>query len=519
MKGNLAARERLMALLFFFLASCLAVCAGCGNNSTPTSAKVLARVEVKSTLQDVKLPVYAELEDADENYYVLVIATMDELERAGVSFRVIDQYLPGTDYLLAESESEADYAEAAKAVKVLYNDGRWIIVRYTHYADEILADIGFDLKFMREKPIDIPTMETTNGKGLYKTGGLGAKATSLSKSSTVQDMMAKITIKDVRTYISGLSGESPVEVSDQSYTLTTRDTESGEPVKMATQYIYEELRDMNGMRASFHQWDKEDYKGRNVVGELSGTGNPEDVIILIAHLDSISDDAAGAAPGADDNASGCAALLSIAKAMSGKSFNRTIRFVFTTGEEQGTLGSQAYVESLKGENIVAVLNLDMIAYNTQDPVPTQRVKVRNVKNVYGNKDDMVIATLYKNVVDTYGLNECLNVIITPDGDVNGDQSSFWDEDIAAIWVIEDDYGNFNESNMHSAKDTLKTLNISYCLAQVQATLGTTAHLAGLVVESSESLLWQDRKHVHWGLLDILHRSFTMRYSEEYSHFA
>jgi len=508
------ARERLMALLFLSLALCLTVCAGCGNDSAPIPAKVLARVEVKSTLQDVKLPVYAELEDANENYFVLVIATMDELRRAGVSYRVVDQYLPGTDYLLGESESEEDYAEAAKAVKVLYNDGRWIIVRYTHNADEILADIGFDLKFMSEMAIDIPTMENSKGKVLYTAGG-EFKDASLAKSSTVRDLMAKITDKDVKSYISGLSGESEVTVSDESYTFTTRDTESGEPVKMATQYVYEELQGMKGMRASFHQWAKNDYKCRNVVGELRGSGNPKEIIILIAHLDSVSNDPAGAAPGADDNASGCAALLSIAKAMSGKTFNRTIRFVFSTGEEQGTLGSQEYVESLKGENIVAVLNLDMNAYNTQDPVPTQRVKVRNVKNVYGNRDDMVIANLYKTVVDTYGLDESLKVVITPDGDVNGDQSSFWDKDIAAVWVIEDDYGDFNESNMHTAKDRLKTLNIPYCVAQAQATLGTTVHLAGTVEDSSASLLRQGRKHVHRGQFDNLHRLFTMWYREEH----
>ena len=466
-----SARKILFCLPIVFLIVWLLSCASCGNDRSDTM--VLARVEVPGTLQDIKLPVYAELEDGNKTYYVLVIASIDQLRNAGVSFRVIDRYTPGTGYLLAESEDPEDYAEALKEVKVLYNDGHWLITRYGHDVDEKLGEIGFDLKYMRDTPIVVSAGPSLASR---KTG----KVVSLSVNPTVKAMMDKIKENDVREYISELSGETPMTVTGEPHTVITRHTDSGDQVEKASRYIYEQLKAIKGMNVSFQQWAKTGYENRNVVGEFKGARNPDEIIVLIAHLDSINNTGeTKPAPGADDDASGCAALLLIADAMSGGAFNRTIRFVFTTGEEQGTLGSQAYVSSVKQQNIVAVFNLDMIAYNTQEAVPTQRVKVRNAKNVNGNRADMVIANTYKKVVDIYGLNASINVIITADGDVNGDQSSFWDEDMAAVWVIEDDYGDFNQANMHSPKDRLATLNVPYSVAQIKATLGAAAHLAGL----------------------------------------
>jgi hypothetical protein len=70
----------------------------------------------------------------------------------------------------------------------------------------------------------------------------------------------------------------------------------------------------------------------------------------------------GRAPGADDNASGVAALLQAARVSAGLVFNRTLRFLVTTGEEQGYLGSTAYARALADSeaDVVAVLNLDML---------------------------------------------------------------------------------------------------------------------------------------------------------------
>lgn len=70
------------------------------------------------------------------------------------------------------------------------------------------------------------------------------------------------------------------------------------------------------------------------------------------------------APGANDNASGTASLLEIAKAMHNIDIDREVRFIATGAEEVGLRGSQAYVNSLSEDEVkrsVGCFNLDMVA--------------------------------------------------------------------------------------------------------------------------------------------------------------
>jgi hypothetical protein len=84
----------------------------------------------------------------------------------------------------------------------------------------------------------------------------------------------------------------------------------------------------------------------NVVGEIRGRDNPEQVFVVGAHLDSWD-----LAQGATDNGSGTATVLGAADSIvrSGQRPRRTIRFVLFTGEEQGLDGSFAYMKQHKNE--------------------------------------------------------------------------------------------------------------------------------------------------------------------------
>ncbi|NNF42651.1 MAG: M20/M25/M40 family metallo-hydrolase [Phycisphaerales bacterium] len=86
----------------------------------------------------------------------------------------------------------------------------------------------------------------------------------------------------------------------------------------------------------------------NVVAEIPGTELPNEVVILSGHLDSW--DGPGT-QGSQDNATGCAVALEAARILMevGAKPKRTIRFILWTGEEQGLLGSRAYVEGLSDE--------------------------------------------------------------------------------------------------------------------------------------------------------------------------
>lgn len=101
----------------------------------------------------------------------------------------------------------------------------------------------------------------------------------------------------------------------------------------------------------------------NLVARKAGTVRPEEIVVLGGHLDSISEIAATLAPGAEDNASGSAAILTAAAALAPHALDRSLELVLFTGEEQGLHGSRAYVaEALdQGRTILAAITFDMIA--------------------------------------------------------------------------------------------------------------------------------------------------------------
>jgi aminopeptidase S len=105
--------------------------------------------------------------------------------------------------------------------------------------------------------------------------------------------------------------------------------------------------------------DGSDVAVRNVIAQTR-TGSAEHVVLVGAHLDSVPE-----GPGADDNASGVAALLEIAVRMGGSpSLPNAVRFGFWAAEERSFEGSVGYVDSLSRsdrDGLAVYLNVDMVA--------------------------------------------------------------------------------------------------------------------------------------------------------------
>jgi len=110
----------------------------------------------------------------------------------------------------------------------------------------------------------------------------------------------------------------------------------------------------------------------NVVATLKGTNPTDDRIFIISgHLDNMRSsvmDRVNDAPGANDDASGCSAVLECARIMSKHNFSATLIFVTVSGEEQGLLGSTFMAEKAKKENwnIEGVLNNDIMGSNNSN---------------------------------------------------------------------------------------------------------------------------------------------------------
>jgi hypothetical protein len=127
----------------------------------------------------------------------------------------------------------------------------------------------------------------------------------------------------------------------------------------------------------------QDSPAANVVATLKGT-NPDDnrIFIISGHLDSRNKDVMdveGIAPGANDDASGVAAVIEAARILAKSNFSATILFVAFAGEEEGLKGATYMADKAKADelNIVAVLNNDIVGNsNSSETNISDNTKVR-----------------------------------------------------------------------------------------------------------------------------------------------
>lgn len=219
------------------------------------------------------------------------------------------------------------------------------------------------------------------------------------------------------------------------------------------------------------------YRGKqlpNVVAELKGTVRPGELYVVGAHLDSIAWDSMASAPGADDNGSGSAGVLEMARVLSGKRAAATIRFVLFSGEEQGLHGSAGYVRQLAqaGElsKVKAMLNLDMIAFDPTAPIDVM-LEGRAISHAFSDRLQ-AHAAAHAPAMKVY----------RTDNAWGSDHVSFLDAKVPATLTIEYEYdGNGNE---HSPKDVFGICNLDLAVAILRMDVGALAELAG--VESQES---------------------------------
>jgi Zn-dependent M28 family amino/carboxypeptidase len=199
---------------------------------------------------------------------------------------------------------------------------------------------------------------------------------------------------------------------------------------------------------------------RNVVGDRPGTG-PESrgVVLVTAHLDSIN--LAGAtepAPGADDNGSGSAGLLTLARALAGRPTPRDLRMILFGGEEEGLFGSLTYVDALpeaERTRIHAVVNMDMIGCrNGAEP----GVLLEGAAVAQDVLDGLARAAA------TYTALQ-VRTSLHP---FNSDHVPFLDAGIPAVLTIEAD----DETNPrpHTAADTVDTIDADLALAILRMNL-------------------------------------------------
>jgi len=297
-------------------------------------------------------------------------------------------------------------------------------------------------------------------------------AVALERDATVASMVRDVGVRqsELWTNLARLTGEKAATVGGNQVYIRTRYARSGTPIRRAEQYVYERLSSFGLSSVTYQPFSGFAY-GRNVVGEITGSSEPGKVVLIGAHLDDLP--TTGRAPGADDNASSCAALIYLAKHLARQRFARTIRFVFFGAEECGYLGSRAYVSaaSSSGDDIVATVVADAVAWNPSGS-RVLKLHTRDSAHTTAAAGDIRIARTLKAVVTAYGITRVKPRILRDARGVS-DHASFWRRGYSAVWVSDD----LTSPYFHTPRDTVERFSRRYYVAVVKSLLATTAHLA------------------------------------------
>lgn len=201
----------------------------------------------------------------------------------------------------------------------------------------------------------------------------------------------------------------------------------------------------------------------NIIGIKKSPNSKAKSYVIVAHLDSVNWDKAAA----DDNASGLAGLIEVARITKNLSFENNIVFLAVNGEETGLNGSAAYVADLKKNgrlgDVMGVLVMDMIGYN----------KKGNILNLETNNE-------FLEYVEWVGVQARLYTGLTPKITTpawGSDHVPFLKEKIPAFLLIE----NWEAANpcYHKACDTMANIDSNYAAEMVKLNLAVTLQKAGL----------------------------------------
>ncbi|WP_375560794.1 M28 family peptidase [Bernardetia sp. OM2101] len=201
----------------------------------------------------------------------------------------------------------------------------------------------------------------------------------------------------------------------------------------------------------------------NIIGFVEGTSAKEELIIISAHYDHLGKDKTTYYAGADDNASGVAALMELAKVFAlakkdGFAPRRSILFMTTTAEEVGMLGSSYYADIaplFPISNVVANLNIDMIG---REYLPKNKYPANDYVSIVGS--DWLSPVLHQTHEQANSVFTKINLDYTYNSKKHpeeffyrSDQYSFAKYDIPVIFYTSPDHKDY-----HKTSDTAEKID-------------------------------------------------------------
>ena len=294
---------------------------------------------------------------------------------------------------------------------------------------------------------------------------------NVTNAQSIQDLMDEVNTSNLDSMIKELSGEQIAIINGTEQTITNRVHSNND---LATEYIQERLEAFPYLTVEVQNFNT---TGKNVIATQLGTTNPENIYLICAHYDSVTTFCA------DDNATGVAAVIEIARILSTQCTDNTIIYALWDEEEIGLLGANFYAQQAADEtggntrdNILGVVNMDMIGYDGDAPgTPGDNdfdIDVRNIANSLAIKDDLL------NILNTYSFD--LNPIVVNPGTTASDHSRFWNQGYSAVLVGESWATNDQTPDYHTSNDRSEDIDLPYMTELTKLVLAYTATKANLI---------------------------------------
>jgi hypothetical protein len=420
------------------------------NAAEELAPEALVLVQGKSAeagglVEKLGLPVYHRTGNR-----LLVGAGDEAITRLGGAATVVDRapWTDGDSYYWVMIRGGRDAAfPVAEGVRLLHRRGGLALVKASAENAEPLSMAGHHLVLVTPAP-------KTMARPARRTAPAGTRAFG----GEIDDMVAAITQLHYTGKIQTL------ENFGTRYSYASQcDT--------AADWIYNQFAGF-GLDVERHYFSIGGNTRQNIIATIPGLLYPDEVVFISAHYDSTSQDPYNSAPGADDDGSGSAAVIEAARVISGYTFERTIKFACFAGEEQGLVGSGAYVADIAaaGMNVIGCYNFDMIGYSGSDPAPPDFI-------IYTDPASTAVAYELRDAALYYVSSEIEPVVIHESLSAS-DHGSFWAHGYQAIVASEDEaWGSDFNPDYHTTNDLVANCDLAYATSCTRAAVAAVADTA------------------------------------------
>jgi len=294
--------------------------------------------------------------------------------------------------------------------------------------------------------------------------------------------IAAIATEDLRAHVEALAAIGPRPSSDPE---ASRRTVAYLEARLGD-WGYRPERETFRARSIWAGRDADPVEHHNVIAVRTGTTRPDRIVEVGAHYDSVP-----FGPGADDDASGVAALLEIARISASLEFRRTLRFCFFGMEEDGLRGSRHHVGRIlaRGEDHDGILVFEMVGYTSNRP-GSQATPLRipivfdppragNFLAIVGNFHSSGLggrveraARRHVPELRVFSMKRIGGLFVDA---ARSDHYPYWDAGIRGVMLT--DTANFRNPNYHRPTDTPETLDFEFLTQTARVAAATVLEWA------------------------------------------